>query len=483
MITTLNRAKRRNLAIAIIATTIFGTKSLDLALADEKLVQTPVSEMSKVPAVRSVGIRLVNPSGTTNKISSLATPPEVLSRSAPIGVSTELPLPSTSVPPRPSSEPEPLASAPGLAASAPNLPTAPSLPSLPLASQPQQKANSTVASDALLAPPPMPLSGTSTENQTAPNPNGRVLVKLAPDSFGQKTSAKLSTDMASQVSVAVNHEPIRVSLNDNSAQTANSKQRVPELVKAKPTQLSKVTVAETAAIALPGSDPIDSTADSFQTSPPNLPTVPAGDEYSSAKSTKQNKPIASPVGFASLVPTLKSDTQNHSRETANVASSASAPRKSFDPRLVRSAPAATVELECQSATAMDIPGSIKSVSVQDEEVCRVIHNEKSISFVGDKSGSTLIQVWTGESKGTPLTLRVNVSLPWQKPASSPGDIRDVRQVIAQAFPAARVNIATNDDGTIEVRGTTDTEEQAVRIMEIVRKLCLVPVKDRVTVSR
>ncbi len=41
-----------------------------------------------------------------------------------------------------------------------------------------------------------------------------------------------------------------------------------------------------------------------------------------------------------------------------------------------------------------------------------------------------------------------------------GDIRDVQQVVAQAIPASKLNIVTNEDGTIEVRGTTETEEQS-----------------------
>ena len=82
-----------------------------------------------------------------------------------------------------------------------------------------------------------------------------------------------------------------------------------------------------------------------------------------------------------------------------------------------------------------------------------------------------------------MLVRVNVSQPWQKSNSKPTDVRDVKHAVAQAFPKANINVVTNADGTLEVRGTTESEDSAKRILEIVRKVCLVPVKDKVTVSR
>jgi hypothetical protein len=295
------------------------------------------------------------------------------------------------------------------------------------------------------------------------------------------------------------------------------KNRVPEQVKPKPTQLASVTVSETLALDLstgneetaqidqkgllaedsstPGTSspalnlPAPSDEAKIASSSPNASAPHADSAASTTNPTTGNqiKSISSPVGFVSLVTPAKKDIavekpavrvdDERSNETP------AATRPSFQPRYAKGNLTRSIELESQSATAFDIPGTIKSVAVQDEDVCRALYNERTISFVGDKSGSTLVQIWTGENKDVPQLVKVTVSQPWQKPTSTPSDMRDVRQVIAQAFPSANVNIITNEDGTMEVRGTADTEDQAVRILEIVRKLCLVPVKDKVTVSR
>ncbi len=140
-------------------------------------------------------------------------------------------------------------------------------------------------------------------------------------------------------------------------------------------------------------------------------------------------------------------------------------------------------MESQSATALEIPGNVRAVAVENEDVCRVLHTERTISIVGSKQGSSLIQVWTNELKDAPQVLRVNVSQPWQTPNASSGDLKEVKQALSQAFPRANLKLLKQEDGTLEVRGTTENEETARRVLEMVRKLCLVPVKDKVTVLR
>lgn len=163
--------------------------------------------------------------------------------------------------------------------------------------------------------------------------------------------------------------------------------------------------------------------------------------------------------------------------------SAAKPGVNFDSRWSKVNPVATIEMESQSATALEIPGNVRAVAVENEDVCRVIHTERTISIVGSKQGSSLIQVWTNELKDAPQVLRVNVSQPWQTPNAKPGDLAEVKQALAQAFPRANLKLLKQEDGTLEVRGTTENEETARRVLEMVRKLCLVPVKDRVTVLR
>ncbi|MCF7960725.1 MAG: hypothetical protein K9M08_08275 [Pirellula sp.] len=76
---------------------------------------------------------------------------------------------------------------------------------------------------------------------------------------------------------------------------------------------------------------------------------------------------------------------------------------------------------------------------------------------------------------------------WVEPLSDPSpftrDVRDANRMVAQAFPNAMIDVIVNEDGTLVVRGTTDSEKSALRIVEFLRKNFLVPVKDEVSVSR
>ena len=130
---------------------------------------------------------------------------------------------------------------------------------------------------------------------------------------------------------------------------------------------------------------------------------------------------------------------------------------------------------------MDLTGKVTALSVQDESVCKVLHNGRTVSLVGNQVGTTLVQLWTSELGETPQVIRVNVAQQRGKVQATRNEVKDIKQVIAQGFPRANVNIVSKEDGAIEVRGTTDSEESAKRILELVRKLYLVPVKDKLTV--
>ena len=156
-------------------------------------------------------------------------------------------------------------------------------------------------------------------------------------------------------------------------------------------------------------------------------------------------------------------------------------RRKFDARMADQALSATVELECLSATSMDLTGKITTLAVQDESVCKVLHNGRTVSLVGNQVGTTLVQIWTSELGDTPQVIRVNVAQQRGKVQATRNEVKDIKQVITQGFPRADVNIISKQDGAIEVLGTTDSEESAKRILELVRKLYLVPVKDKLTV--
>ena len=87
----------------------------------------------------------------------------------------------------------------------------------------------------------------------------------------------------------------------------------------------------------------------------------------------------------------------------------------------------------------------------------------------------------------PLSAKPVPQWNWVEPQSDPSqftrDVRDANRMVAQAFPNAMIDVIVNEDGTLVVRGTTDSEKSALRIVEFLRKNFLVPVKDEVSVSR
>ena len=421
------RAKQRALALAIAAIALAGYGAISLFADDANAVTKTVTEMNKVPAIRSVGIRLISGS-----------PP-------------------------------------------------------PMAEILNQSTHGKVS---------VKLSGDNT--QSSPASAGVQEVQQSPSSKPPKPKKQLLINAHSNTEVpefatVAKVEPIRVSLGDSgksevptvlsvaSAPTYVVKSRLPVLVKPMPTQITHtVSLAQSTEIDLPAIDlptPGPSLDEIPTLSPPTVVVVKeqlASQSFDKTRADSRSNAEATPDGFVSLAPPSLPEFGASAVQVKQV-DSATPPSK-LDSRYANGSPSAIIELESQSAKAMDIPGNIKAITVENEDVCRILHDAKTISLVGNQFGSTLVQIWTNEAEA-PLLVRVNVSQPWHKSNSKPTDVRDVKHAVAQAFPKANINVFTNADGTLEVRGTTDSEDSAKRILEIVRKICLVPVKDKVTVSR
>lgn len=314
---------------------------------------------------------------------------------------------------------------------------------------------------------------------------GKVLVKISSNNPHSNTAAP---EIASVARV----EPIRVSISDSVNSEAPTypsvasasvvKNRLPEQIKPKPTQITHtVSLAQSTEIDLPA--PEHSLDEISTVSLSNVVVVKEQLASQSLNKTTDSRSNAeeTPDGFVSLTP-LSLPEFNASTEEVTQTGGATPP-PTLDPRWANGSPSAIIELESQSAKGIDIAGGIKAITVENEDVCRILHDAKTITLVGNQIGSTLVEIWTNDAKETPMLARVNVSLPWHKSNSKPTDVRDVKHAVAQAFPKANINIVPNADGTLDVRGTTDSEDSAKRILEIVRKVCLVPVKDKVTVSR
>ena len=431
------RAKRRLLVLAIAATAFVGYNAISLFAEDGRPIQPPVEKLSRVPGVKAVGIRIMNPSGklpTARIDTALTTAPTT------VKTSDSLTFPPSEMLPQETSM---LSTRQEVTLSAPSL-------SLPVFEKSENKSDA------------------SSAQSTLESAETKVRIAITDSSDKVEVSPQIS----------------------NSRNVTQPKNRFPQLVKSKPTQIAHtVVLAQSTNLELQStSDQTDEIVPPVQIdSSPGPHSISSGFVSLISKTVKKLEPAISravPDSLALHTLGARNEPQLFAKHTSSSSTtdSTDSMRRSFDSGLPNQSPLATVELECLVATTMNLAGNLIAIAVQDESICKALHNERTLSLVGNQSGTTLVQVWTTEPVSMPQVVRVNVSLPWGKTQATRSEVKDIEQVIAQGFPRADVKILNNEDGTFEVRGTTDSEESARRILELVRKLYLVPVKDRLTVS-
>ena len=547
MIRIQKQAKRRLIAMTIIAAAISGYNSRSIFAADEQPSQSQIAKMASKPGVKAVGIRLINPNGDPQTTGSSAAPQRQSMLPVP---SQNLPLlPSLpSLPPSRSAMLPPMPSA-AISASAQPLQTV--LPPAPAYSS----TSGSPASGFSLLPAPPRMSEVLPKNST-----GKVVVKLGgssdvgsrPEGIQNQTQsvgvaesfdshvvpprplgtpAKMPPflfEKSAKKVVAANEESVsnasqsavRISIVDSSSPASTNsevdpldsspvpiKNRTPQLIKPKPTQLGHtVVLAQSTDIDVVSSNnqpdefvpPVEVDASLV---PNSIAYGVVGSNFQNARDLKSGggtKAVVSDTvddAFISFVTPAIGPSSNGPKLAATkdirelgfqldpveASESIDKSRRTFDTLIAGQALSATVELECLAATSMDMAAKLTALAVQDESVCKVLHNGRTVSLVGNQVGTTLVQIWTSELGDTPQVIRVNVAQQRGKVQATRNEVKDIKQVIAQGFPRADVNIVSQEDGAIEVRGTTDSEESAKRILELVRKLYLVPVKDKLTV--
>lgn len=139
-----------------------------------------------------------------------------------------------------------------------------------------------------------------------------------------------------------------------------------------------------------------------------------------------------------------------------------------------------LEIESQSANEFLVEGKITFIHIVDPNVCRTVASDGKIFVVGNELGETSIALRTAEST-EPIFVRVAVVTPWQNAKQGVADIDQLRATIANVAPEARLRIQPQSDGSLWVIGTVDSNDKAKRVMELTRKLVLVPVVDKLEV--
>ena len=518
------RAKRRLFLMAIVATACIGYNALSLFAEDHGVFQPSIAKMSSVPGVKAVGIRLINTNASTQSIpnTSVSKPP---SAAPPLPPPQMLPTPgsiltldgtsagasltmvadmnkqstptgfsSLPVPPRmsdvlPSSSSGKVVMKLNNASDEGNESRLSSTPQIVSSLPSSQLASSQLASS-------QPTTETVDIRVIKPFTMGEP-AQLAP--LILEKSPKRIEEFFDTASVPPPQTGVRVSAGDSIEtksiaraliNVSEPKSRAPQLVKTKATQVShSVVMAQATDLELPSfleqSEEMNRLVDVDTSSVPqeisNGTSVPYAKTGPVPKKNQGKEVVAletveDPLFEIGPAMGIQVSSPNPERNVDHT-------RRKFDSQTSSQTANATIELESLSATNIDLTGKLVGIAIQDESICKIIQNERMISLVGNQVGTTLVQIWSVDLGDKPQVIRVNVSHKKGKVPASHDEVKDIKQVITQNFPKADVNIVGLTDGGIEVRGTTESEDSARRILELVRKVYLVPVKDRLKVSQ
>jgi hypothetical protein len=150
-----------------------------------------------------------------------------------------------------------------------------------------------------------------------------------------------------------------------------------------------------------------------------------------------------------------------------------------EPSAIELEQAIGVELDTQSTREVLIDFPIQSVRVRDEKVCRAMASDGRIYLVGLALGESLVEVKPLESQPSRF-LRVKVVAPWQRS----GGVANLDQLVHAIQPlssSGSLSVRAQEDGSIVVQGKVENRETAKRIMDLTRKLILVPIVDKLEI--
>lgn len=144
----------------------------------------------------------------------------------------------------------------------------------------------------------------------------------------------------------------------------------------------------------------------------------------------------------------------------------------------------TIQVGTIALTTMRVGGrDVLKCEVDDSSVCRaIVTADGEVALLPGKVGVTRATLWIKEPNGQPKVetadIQVGETLPIDGKDSV--EIEKLNESLQRLYPNTTLRIVASDR-CIEICGEADTEQQAREVLQLVRKLCLVPVKDKVTV--
>ena len=144
-----------------------------------------------------------------------------------------------------------------------------------------------------------------------------------------------------------------------------------------------------------------------------------------------------------------------------------------------------LQLSRAQVRSMTIGGRLRRVSIANKDVCQAFASgPNQIKLIGTGLGETTLTLWADVAPGEPTrvqTFKIDVS----DGVNAKGDkvsahTELLNDSIDKAFPRASV-VVSRKGAELIVTGRCDDETTAKQILRMVRKSCLVPVKDQLKV--
>lgn len=144
-----------------------------------------------------------------------------------------------------------------------------------------------------------------------------------------------------------------------------------------------------------------------------------------------------------------------------------------------------LRITAEQTISLDADSTIQQTSVEDPSICSLIlSGENTVSLVGIQSGTTRVAIVTTSPSGKP-----DVQV-YQITVDDAGTAQVGLAQLADSIDATVVNLyqgsdisVSAGDGNLIVAGFASSENEAKRILSLVRRTSLMPVIDRVQVKR
>jgi hypothetical protein len=81
----------------------------------------------------------------------------------------------------------------------------------------------------------------------------------------------------------------------------------------------------------------------------------------------------------------------------------------------------------------------------------------------------------------PMYVKVVVQKPWARSSSASVSLDQMQAIVSRLAPNADVTVQPTEEGSLVVKGFTDNNQQARKVLEAIRKMVLVPVIDQLEI--